>query len=294
MQQPFGHTLEFRLLRAPAWFSLGPGWAALAGILSAGYPAFTLASVLQFISLWLLVDPILGTLWELSVRQKLWRRAARPRLPPPPSWGFFLPYAQPGSPGGYFVLFIRRYRLWWRDHYWPASGSQVVTFVTAVVLTLVIGAALHSTIFWLTVLTISLTLLAEFNTPELPASSGGRLQAIVQLLLPWFMGISLWASPTLFSLALAVCYWVSYLGGLRMLGQHHRAEILFFSGQVAAILLLLGLHLLPGAVTVGLLFIAQLLLKTSFSQPNDFLKKAQPYLILSVLVAGLSLGSLTS
>jgi hypothetical protein len=294
MQQPFGHILEFRLLRAQSWFSLGPGWAAAAGVLATTYPDLTLAALAQFIGLWLLVDPILGTLWELAVGQRLWRQAARPHLPPPPLRGFFLPYAQPGSAGGRFVLFIRRYRLWWRDDCWPAYGGQIVTFITAAVLALTIGALLQPTIFWLTVLAVSLTLLAGFNAPELVAPSGGRLQSITQLLLPWLMGSSLGVSPGISAVALGVCYWVAYLGGLRMLGRHRRAEILFFSGQTAALLLLLGLRLLPGAAMLSVLFLAQLLLKTNFPQPDDFLKKAQPYLILSMLAAGLSLGGLAS
>lgn len=78
-----------------------------------------------------------------------------------------------------------------------------------------------------------------------------------------------------------------------MLGNHHRAEVLFFVGQVAVVLLLLALRLLPGAAILGVFLATQLLIRTKFSQPVDLLQKVQPYLVFGVLVAGLSLGSLS-
>jgi hypothetical protein len=106
------------------------------------------------------------------------------------------------------------------------------------------------------------------------------------------MGASLWSSLTPLHLAVAICYWVTYLGGLRMLGQHHRAEILFFLGQITAILLLLALRLLPGAAILVVLLVVQQLIKSKFKQPALFLPKAQLYLVLSLLAAGWSLGQI--
>ena len=94
------------------------------------------------------------------------------------------------------------------------------------------------------------------------------------------------------SLVLGICYWVTYLGGLRMLGGHHRAEILFIMGQAAAIILLLALRHLPGAAILTVLLLTQQIIKTKFNQPAKFLPKLQPYLVVSLLVAGWSLGNL--
>jgi hypothetical protein len=95
LQQPFGHTLKVSLVLARPWLRLGPGWAALAGALSTGYTEFNLANLLQLISLWLLVDPILGMLWDGSVEQGLWRKIAKAQLGSPSASGFSLPYVQP-------------------------------------------------------------------------------------------------------------------------------------------------------------------------------------------------------
>jgi hypothetical protein len=249
-------------------------------------------TVLQLVSLWLLVDPILGTLWELAVQQGLWRHVTRAQLPPPPRRGFTLPYAQPGSPAGHVVLLYRRYQLWWAESYWPMFGGGVVTFGVGLGLALLLGLIFNLSVFWVVVLVIGLIVLAGLVSPDLSTVWGGRLQSIVQFLLPWLMGVLIWTPLSPLHSILAVCYVVTYLGGLQMLGEHSRAEILFFLGQVTAILLLLGLRLLPGAALLSVLLATQLLLKTKFSHPRDFLQKAQPYLILSLLAAGFSLGSL--
>jgi len=292
MQQPFGHTLKFRLLLSPGWFSLGPGWAAIAGALSTGQGNFNYSHLLQLVGLWLLVDPLLGVLWELAVQRQLWRQLVEAQLPPAPRYGFSLPYAQPGSPGGQFVLYVRRYRLWWQELYWPQFGDQVATFFLSALLALAIAIALRAAIFWLTVLAIGLILFMALKPAALADAGGGRLQTIVQLFLPWLMGILLWSNLAPFSLALAVCYGLVYLGGLRMVGGHRRAEWLFFGGQIAVILLLLGVRLLPGAAVGAALVVAQLLLKAHAGQAAAFLEKAQPFLIFGALAAGWSLGTL--
>jgi hypothetical protein len=202
----------------------------------------------------------------------------------------YLPYAQSSSVAGRWVLRVRRYGLWWHEQFWPELGRHLIAFGLGAGLALLISLSFNSTVGWLTLLALGLIILAGQTQPHLATPDGGRLQSIIQLLLPWVMGAVLWSSLALPSLALGICYWVTYLGGLRMLGQHSRAEILFFLGQIAAILLLLALHWLPGAAILGALLVVQLVIKTKFSQPGDFLAKVQPYLILSLLVAGWSLG----
>jgi hypothetical protein len=290
MQTPFGSILNLTVFPARSWLSLGPGWAMLAGSLSTGAVEIRLATLLQVLTLWLLVDPLLGALWELSAQQGIWRRMMPAQLPPPTPRGFYLPYALPGSVAGHWVLQVRRYAAWWRGQFWPDAGQRLVAFGLVSGLALLISLSFNATLGWLTLLALSLIILAGQTQPDLAAPDGGRLQSIVQLLLPWVMGVVVWSNLGPLNLALGICYWVTYLGGLRIAGQHKRAEILFFLGQIAAVLLLLALRWLPGAAMVGALLVGQLVIKTKFSQPADFLAKAQPYLILSLLVAGWSLG----
>ncbi len=290
IQPPFGSILHLNLTPARPWLSLGPGWAALAGVLAAGQLDFNLAALLQLVGLWLLVDPLMGMLWELSAPQGLWRSLVPRQWPAPSRRGFFVPYAQPESPAGRLSLGLRRYRRWWDDTFWPERGAQLAAFGLGLALALLLSYHLNPTIFWLTLLALGLILLAGLTPTDLALPEGGRLQAVVQLLLPWVMGGTLWSSLTLPGLALAICYWVTYLGGLRWLGGHSRANWLFWAGQMAAIILLLALHRLPGAALMGVLLAAQAVIQTKFNHPPDFLAKAQLYLFLSVLIAGGSLG----
>jgi hypothetical protein len=292
LYRPFGYTLGLKLSLSRPWLSLGPGWAALAGALSTGYADFDLSRLAQLLGLWLLVDPILGTLWDLSVQQGLWRRFSQAQLPRPPTHGFYLPYAQPEAAGGRLVLLLRRIEVWWRETYWPEAGDKVTAYGLGILLALLIGFFLGPLIFGLTLLAIFLTLLTGQSSPDLTATEGGRLQSVVQFFLPWLMGLQLWSTLTPLSLVIAICYWATYLGGLRMLGNHRQANILFSFGQVAAVLVLLALRLLPGAAIVSVLFVAQQLIKTRFRRPTDFLLKVQPYLVLSIIATGYSLGSL--
>ncbi|MBN1995788.1 MAG: hypothetical protein JW953_24090 [Anaerolineae bacterium] len=292
MQRPLGHTLYLTLSLAQPWLRLGPGWAALAGALSTGQATFNLSTLLSLLGLWLLVDPILGGLWDLSVQQGLWRRIATAQLEPPPAYGFSLPYTQPGSMAGRLALQLRRYQVWWQKSYWPAYGRKFIAFWLATILALLLGLFLAPAIFWLTLLAVCLTILAGQISTDLTTAQRGCLPALVELLLPWSMGLALWSALSPFGLIPAFCFWATYLGGLRMLGQHHRAQMLFFLGQVAAVFWLLGWQLLSGAAILSVLLTAQFIIKTKFNHPADFLQKVQPLLVMGVMAVGLSLASL--
>lgn len=289
MQKFFGHSLRLTLSPAHAWFSLGPGWAALAGAVSTGSVELDWPGLLKLAGLWLLADPLLGTLWELAVPLGLWRNASGVHLPPAPARGFHLPYAQPGSAAGRLVNRWRSYRLWWAGYYWPESGDRLVAYGVGLGLAVLIALALDAALFWLVLLAVALGLLAGQSAPDLASPEGGRLQSVVQWLLPWFMGVFMWDGPAPAGLVLAVSYWAIYLGGLRMLGRHHRAELLYFGGQAAVLALLLALRLLPAAALIGVFLAAQQLLRVRFTRPETFLAKAQPYLLLGLVAAALSL-----
>lgn len=280
-----GSSLNVAFLPARSLLSLGPGWAALAGALAGGIPAWNAPTLLQLLLLWLLVDPMLGSVWQVVVPQQLWQQLAHPELPHLAPAGFALPYAQPDSAAGRLALWLSRYRQWWREAYWPAAGSGVLTALLAGGLALLLGALLSPALLWLVLLALALIGLAGFVAP-----GGGRLASVVQFLLPWGMGLLLFPDSSQLALLLGGCYWAVYLGGLRLLGGHARADWLFVLGQIAAIGLLLALKLLPGAAIAGVLLAAQLLLRTASDNPAQWLGRAQPYLTASVLAAALSLG----
>lgn len=288
--QNFGSTITINLSLSRLRLGLGPGWAMLAGVLAGGPADLNAMTLLQIVGLWILVDPVLGSLWRIGVEQRLWPRLIEAQLPPPPRRGFWLPYAQPDSPGGQWALWVRSYSLWLRRDFWPVAGDQLSTVVLGALLALFISGLLHRSVFWLTVLALAFLLLAALRAAPLPAPGGGRLQSLVQFLLPFGMGLALFPASTPLPLALGFCYWVAYLGGLRLVGQHTRAYWLLVMGQAAALLILLALRLPIGASVVAAMLVAQQLAKTALLQPNDFLARVQPFLLVSLLAASLALG----
>jgi hypothetical protein len=290
-QQSFGQTLKVRLSLSGTWFNLGPGWAAMAGLLAMGSLSFSPAVLLQLAGLWLLVDPLLGTLWDLAVNQEVWRKAIQAKLPAPRQRGFSFPYAQPGSLAGRLVLRLRRYHGWWQDSYWLAFSSELITFGLGLLLALLIALLLGGWILGLTLIAVALVLKAGVTASTLTGSNSSHWQALVQGLLPWLMGLVLGGGPTLLTGAIAVAYSMVYLGLLRTLGGHPpRATWLFWGGQLAAGLLLLGLRLLPVAAVLAGLLIAQRLLKNRF--PAAWLSKVQPYLVAGMLSTAGAVGYL--
>jgi hypothetical protein len=289
-QQSFGQTLKVCLSLSGTWFNLGPGWAAMAGLLAMGSLSLSPAALLQLAGLWLLVDPLLGTLWDLAVNQEVWRTALQAKLPAPRRRGFSLPYAQPGSLAGRLVLRLRRYHGWWQDSYWPAFNGELIAFGLALLLALLIALLLGGWILGLTLTAVALVLAAGSRASTLTGSNSSHGQALVQALLPWLMGLTLGGGPTLLSGAIALAYSLVYLGLLRTLGGHPRAAWLFWGGQLAAGLLLLGLRLLAVAAVLAGLLIAQRLLKNRF--PAAWLPKVQPYLVAGMLSTAGSAGYL--
>lgn len=286
----FGSTTQFSLARTRPWLTLGPGWAMLAGAATqAG--ELNLPWLLQLAGLWLLVDPILGTLWELAVTKGLWRTIVTADLPAPTRYGFYLPYAQPKSPGARLSVLIRRYQKWWHTVYWPAQGDQVVTFGLGAGLALGLSLLFGLTIFQLSLLCLGLILLAGQYPTDLTDPAGGRLQSMVQFLLPWAMGAALIGPLTPLALLPALCFWVTYLGALRMLGRHHRADWLFWLGQITGLLVLLAQRALLGAAMVAVLLLAQFLIRRKVEEPAQFLSQVQLQVIVAAVVVGFSLGS---
>ncbi|GAB4449538.1 MAG: hypothetical protein Kow0031_31980 [Anaerolineae bacterium] len=288
--QNFGASITINLAFSRLRPGLGPGWAMLAGVLAGTPPELTAAVLLQVVGLWILVGPVLGTLWHFAVEQRLWPRLAGAQLPPPPRRGFWLPYAQPNAPAGRWALWLRSYGLWLRQSFWPASGDQLSTVLLGGLLALVLGWALHPSVFWLTLLALALLALAALRPAPLSAPGGGRLQSLVQFLLPFGTGLAMFPSPSPLPLVLGFCYWVVYLGALRMLGRHARAHWLLLGGQVAALLLLLTLNRPIGGAVVAAMLLGQLLAKTASLQPDAFVGRVRLFLLASLLAASLSLG----
>ena len=316
MDQPIGHTTRLRLyLIRPLW-SLGSGWAALGGGLAAGgFPLLPIAW-LNLLLVWFLADPLLGVVWDigvgdaLSTRQRgIWRRLLSPHLPSVAPPVRPLPYTQVNSPGYRLANHLGRLRRWWKGTFWPDAGREFATLVAGLSLALLIGLVLRRDVLALVLASVLFSWLVTLSERSDATGDSGRViqpqtsiatlwRALGEFGTPWLIGAVVMGGPSRVIILLGVCYTITYFGLIRDGGGFG----LSVAGQAAAALLLAGLRhpLAAGAAVVllmpqwGLYTWAAHATRLPRGHPDvygRYLRYAQPFVVLSVLLATLALGS---
>ncbi len=321
LDQPVGHIIQLRLYPIRRFWSLGSGWAAIGGSLAVAGFVLSPQFLLYLFLVWLLADPILGTMWDLGAghtsrlgHRGIWRRLLSPRLPDVAPPVRLLPYTQPGSPGYRLEQHLGRLRLWWHDTFWPAAGREFATLIAALGLALLLGTFLGRDVLVLVLLSIALSWLAVLaqgkGRPTDVAQSvtgyEGRValwHALGEFCIPWLIGTVVMGGPSWAVVVLGVCYSIAYFGLIRFT---HGFRLIGIS-QATAALLLAGLrHPLAAAATVIMLMpqwglsiwaanppVGQAGEKGSgYSAATDaYLRGIQPFIILSMLLGALAIAS---
>jgi hypothetical protein len=289
MDQPFGHTIQLQLRRRRPWLSLGPGWAALAGALASGGFDLEVGQLVSLVLLWLLVDPLLGTVWHLAFQAGPWRDPDPAALPEATSIHLGLvPYATPGALGFRLARWWGRLRAWDRLGHENGPHQAFVTFVGGTILALILGVLLKPIFGLLILLSLGLAALAGRGEPWTNSHGQPFWQAIGNVTIPWLMGMFLFDSFTLFATLLAVCYTLVYWGGLRLSGGQLLGERTLIAGQAAAALLLIGLRAPLNAAVLVLMILIQLVLRTQAGPSGGqawYLRGIQPGLVIGLLAA---------
>jgi hypothetical protein len=301
VDQPVGRITQLRLYPIRPLWSLGPGWAAVSGALAVGGFVLSSETLLKLLLVWLLADPVLGTLWGLSVgdasaseQKGIWRRLLTARLPATVPFLRFLPYTQPGSPGRRFAERLGRLRLWWQATLRPEAGREFAALGAALGLALLLGAVLGRNALVLVLLSIVLSwLVALSQKRDASRDSSASRRDIVSLWyalgefgIPWLIGAVIMGRPSWAVIALGVCYSVTYFG----LIQYGRKFRLIGSSQAIAALLLAGLrHPLASGAT-AILLIPQWGLHIRAAS-GSYLRGAQLFVILSMLIAALAIAT---
>jgi hypothetical protein len=304
VDQPVGRITQLQLYPIRPIWSLGPGWAAVSGALAAG--SFVLSSeiLLKLLLVWLLADPVLGTLWGLSVGDRsaseqdgIWRRLLTARLPTTVPSLRFLPYTQPGSPGRRLAERLGRLHLWWQATFRAEVGREFAALVAALGLALLLGAVLGRNALMLVLLSIALSWLVglsqkrdlvrdsmpqDANRPDIVT----LWYALGQFGIPWLIGAVVMGRPSWAAIALGMCYTVTYFG----LIQYGRKFRLIGSSQAVTALLLAGLrHPLASGAT-AILLIPQWGLHVRAAS-GSYLRGVQLFIILGMLIASLAIAT---
>jgi hypothetical protein len=256
LEQPIGRITQLRLYPIRPFWSLGSGWAAVAGGLAAGGFALTPEALLTLLLVWLLADPILGVLWDLgsgdnvtSSHTGIWRQLLAPQLPETARPLRFLPYLQPASPGYRLAEWLGRLRCWWQSTFQPYAGRDFAAIVSALSLALLLGVILGLDVLALVVASALLSWLAALSDKQAkdrdqdrlaadPASLAASWHALGEFGIPWVIGATVAGGLSWPIALLGACYTITYFGLIRPTG-HFR---LIAASQVTGSLLLAALR----------------------------------------------------
>lgn len=305
MDRTVGHSLQLTVrLRAPLWH-VGAGWAALGGALASGVLARDavwplsqpLGGLLTLVLVWLLADPLLGTVWEMAAGWNGFRNerpsTASPDVGQPVHW---LPYTQPGSPAWRLAVRMGTWRTAGRAQPVGPETPAVHGVLSALALALIVAAVLGYGVILLVVASTVLAWLATRLSGGDRAGAAGHLPtgpATIRALgifgIPWLIGCAAAEVPVWPAVLLGLCLTIAYVGVL----QDPLRFRLIGGGQLAMVSLLAGLHQPLAAAVGGVALTAQwVLASTAGRHPPDRPRGAvQPFILIGLLVAALALGT---
>lgn len=293
MPEMINHTFTIELTPRRNRTALGPGWAVLASFLVAGvlrfepdFWAFNAAGLMKLLLLWLLADPVVGTIWQIVVEQGFWRefqqalRQSRPASLP------LLPYTHPHTTAYRASVWLAT----WRSLTGNGRQTMMILPVAALGLAAVLGRA---AIFYV----IVSLLLAGWLGRELPAADLPRRRfwaSVAMFLLPYLTGLAVFGAVAKAPALVGVCYWLVHLGILRLDAGREAGNRLVVVGQAVAAILLLALLKPVAAVIVALSTVFTLLLRLQIQpeQKQRLAAEVTPFVLIGLLVAAAMAGGI--
>lgn len=303
MDQPVGHSIQVRFFVIRPMWRIGPGWAAVGGVLASGALPSAPEHLLTLLLVWFIADPVLGTVWDVGVggssppaHRGVWRRLFTDQRPDRGSALVVFPYTQPDSLGQQLAEHLGRFRCWWRESFWPEAGHEFITVALGLGLALLLSAVVGPAVLVLVIFSVALSWLAAFSQdealshcPSSPAVAGNPTwRGLAEFGIAWLIGSVVLGQPSPLVIALGVCYTAIYLGLMRRPDRFWLAG----AGQFAITCLLVGLrHPLAAAVT-AIILVPQWGLRASAGSPGasgPYLRAVQPFILVSMVVATLAI-----
>lgn len=278
-----GQFLRFQIPVRARTLWLSPLWAVLCGLISSGAFVWTGRDVLIAALAVIIADGAWATQWWGLVEPD-WRRLFA-------SWndiaversGSLL--ALRGSPAERSQHNLARLRSWWQT----GGRDQVGTPVLSALFALLLGVVLSAVIGWqavaLTSATFALTQIALIL--RLHGRAINWLHGFVAVGLPWLLGHAAFGQLTLLAALAAVIFSFTY-AALLDLAQGAVATRRWLLPQIVMIIILIWLQQPVAAVAAITLIAAQALLATVMHS-LDFVRAAQWWLMLTMLVAALGI-----
>lgn len=284
--EPIGPLLHLGAIRAARSTWLGPGWAALCGLVASGAFSFGGPHALLAAFVFILADWAWPAIWTTGVRTD-WRAPAahwRDAAPLDPGDAIRLPYFQPGSPGSRLLDGLSWARSWWRAALAPIAGVSVTSGIAALIVGLVLSAAIGWRALALTAGVLALTGLGVLRALRAGIDSDG-LRSTVYGTLAWWLGHAAFAPLTIESAGFAVLFGLTYWAWMDS-GDRAPSPIGLAAPQGIAALALFAGHAVGAAFAVLLCAVAQAALR-SFLVDQEFARRAQGWLMLAMLASAI-------
>ena len=284
LSQFTGHTLSLRLIPNRVWLALGPGWAALAGVLASGQFRFEADILFEVALLWLLADPILGTIWHLLADRDLWGRLARAELLPGARVRRWLPYTARGSASYQASVLLANLS--------ALPGGEGYTLLITALLAFTIGLVLGAPFVLYAVISVTLAGITQGHIVQ--GELRRLLQSVALFLLPFGAGLQAMKNFPLYALLFGGTYWVIYIGVSHLLAGRERGARLVVLGQGVAALLLFSLGKPLVATPLALATVFALLLRQQAqvqavaAAPVWYAQRLRPFLWLGLFTAAIA------
>ncbi len=272
--------------------ALSPAWAALCGLFVSGAMRLDVRTLVLSVLLLLLVEPMMGGLWELVVNANAaadQQDVADAEHVTPPLWTF--PYMRTGSAGHRLSTAAAGLVTRWRLRGWDTVAC-VVTFVFALALGSILGQAV------LGVVAAVLVLAARLRWQT--GMAARLLQTVYDLLLPWLMGmvalgqIAEQGAPFYrWGFVLTALYALAYVACLLLADEGQTSALFVLDGaQLVVLALLLSRQQTLAVWLFGLCLVGQLAAHPNLiagGRGAAYLRRSAPYIMVGMLVAAIAL-----
>ncbi len=288
-----GRSVLLRLERGQPLTAFSPLWAGLAGLLASGALDWTTHTLVTSILLLLLVEPLMGGLWDLALT---------PTPAPEPDAaeadkngsadeaGFALPYIQPASAAHRLLSALSA------GAGSRVGGSPLVAFAISLALALAVASLLGLALPFLLAALIVLLLRKHWQTGAVALGLG----AAYSFLLPWLMGMAALGQMSAGGLLLyrpvlllALLSTVAYAACLALTsGSRLPALLVLDATQIVVFGLLIMRQEYAALWLAGAGLIGQMAAHPAFlagGSGGSYVRRAALYLALAILVAAVAL-----
>lgn len=293
-----GRSILLRVDVGRSLVAMGPAWGGVCGLLSSGGLALDGRSLLAFVLLLLLAEPLMGGLWTLALESwpsLVWSRSRRRPLRLPA-----LPYGQPGALAPRLLRWLESTVGGWQAA-WPEASQVLLSFVFTLTFYLAIAAVLGVPALLVALAGLAVLILRTRFRAGLPARF---LAGLYDLAVPWLLGMAALGrlapgSLGVYRLALVAVavYVLVYTAAQALLPLPSAAPrfvpalLVLDLAQIALLALLVARFQVWAAWLLGLGVIGQLAMHRALLQGgagSDYVRRIAPYVLLGMVATAMA------